>query len=89
LFTRTTGYIELDKRIAWIFKNCKELLTVLESPAVPLHNNGSEIAVREGVLEKKISYGTRSDLGGLRDCQFEAIANLEESLIGAKPRALI
>lgn len=28
-------------------------------------------------------------IGGLRDCQFEAIANLEESFIGAKPRALI
>jgi hypothetical protein len=63
LFTRTTGYIELDKRIASTFKNRKELLTVLESPAVPLHNNGSEIAVREGVLKRKISYGTRSDLG--------------------------
>lgn len=28
-------------------------------------------------------------IGCLRDCQFEAIANLEESFIGAKPRALI
>ena len=28
-------------------------------------------------------------MGGLRDCQFEAIVNLEESFIGAKPRALI
>jgi len=63
LFTKITGYIELDKRIALTFKNRKELLTVLESPEVPLHNNGSEIAVREGVLKRKISYGTRSDLG--------------------------
>ena len=63
LFTRTTRYIELDKRIASTFKNRKELLTVLESPEVPIHNNGSEIAVREGVLKRKISYGTRSDLG--------------------------
>lgn len=28
-------------------------------------------------------------VGGLRDCQFEAIVNLEESFIGTKPRALI
>ena len=63
LFTKNTGYIELDKRITLTFKNRKELLTVLESPEVPLHNNGSEIAVREGVLKRKISYGTRSDLG--------------------------
>jgi hypothetical protein len=32
-------------------------------PKIPLHNNGSEIAVREGVLKRKISYGTRSELG--------------------------
>jgi hypothetical protein len=63
LFTRTTGYIELDRRIASTFENRKELLTVLDYPVVPLHNNGSEIAVREGVLKRKISYGTRSDLG--------------------------
>jgi len=63
LFTRTTGYIELDRRIASTFENRKELLTVLEYPVVPIHNNGSEIAVREGVLKRKISYGTRSDLG--------------------------
>jgi hypothetical protein len=63
LFTRTTGYIELDKRIASTFENRNELLTVLDNPEVPLHNNGSEIAVREGVLKRKISYGTRSDLG--------------------------
>jgi hypothetical protein len=63
LFTGTTGYIELDKRKALTLKNRKQLLAVLESPVVPLHNNGSEIAVREGVLKRKISYGTRSDLG--------------------------
>jgi hypothetical protein len=63
MFTRTTGYIELDRRIALTFKNRKELLTVLDYPVVPLHNNGSEIAVREGVLKRKISYGTRSELG--------------------------
>jgi hypothetical protein len=63
LFTRTTGYIELDKRIASTWRNRKKLLAVLEFPVVPLHNNGSEIAVREGVIKRKISYGTRSDLG--------------------------
>lgn len=63
MFTGSTGYFELDKRKALTFKNRKELLAVLESPGVPLHNNGSEIAVREGVLKRKISYGTRSYLG--------------------------
>jgi hypothetical protein len=38
---------------------------VLEYPNVPLHNNLAEIAVREGVIKRKISYGTRSELGKL------------------------
>jgi hypothetical protein len=63
LFTMTTGYSELDERIALTWRNRKKLLMVLEFPDVPLHNNGSEIAVREGVIKRKISYGTRSDLG--------------------------
>jgi hypothetical protein len=38
---------------------------VLDYPNVPLHNNLAEIAVREGVIKRKISYGTRSELGRL------------------------
>jgi hypothetical protein len=63
LFSSTTGYVELDKRIALTWKDREKLLAVLDFPDVPLHNNGSEIAVREGVLKRKISYGTRSELG--------------------------
>jgi hypothetical protein len=63
LFTTTTGYFELDKRIASTYDDRDKLLMALDFPDVPLHNNGSEIAVREGVLKRKISYGTRSELG--------------------------
>jgi hypothetical protein len=63
LFTTTTGYFELDKRIALTYIDRDKLLLVLDFPMIPLHNNGSEIAVREGVLKRKISYGTRSELG--------------------------
>jgi len=63
LFTTTTGYFELDKRIASTYNDLDKLLIVLDFPEIPLHNNGSEIAVREGVLKRKISYGTRSELG--------------------------
>jgi hypothetical protein len=63
LFTTKTGYSELDKRIASTWRNREELLLVLDFPDIPLHNNGSEIAVREGVIKRKISYGTRSCLG--------------------------
>ena len=63
LFTTTTGYFELDKRIASTYNDRDKLLMALDFPEIPLHNNGSEIAVREGVLKRKISYGTRSESG--------------------------
>jgi len=36
---------------------------VLDHPEVPLHNNGSEGDIREWAQKRKISAGTRSDLG--------------------------
>ena len=44
-----------------------ELLLVLERPDIPLHTNGSENDIRCQVTKRKISGGTRSDLG--RDCR--------------------
>lgn len=44
-------------------QNKEDLLRVLEKPEIPLHNNGSENDIREYVIRRKISYGTRSDLG--------------------------
>jgi Transposase IS66 family len=44
-----------------------ELLAVLERPDIPLHTNGSENDIRCQVTRRKISGGTRSDLG--RDCR--------------------
>jgi hypothetical protein len=63
IFSMVTGYETLDKRIAMTKKKKEELLLVLDYPNVPLHNNLAEIAVREGVIKRKISYGTRSDPG--------------------------
>lgn len=37
------------------------LLKVLIYPELPLHNNGSEIALLDGVIKRNISYGTRSE----------------------------
>jgi hypothetical protein len=47
--------------------NKDELLRVLERPEIPLHTNGSENDVRCLVTRRKISAGTRSDIG--RDCR--------------------
>ncbi|MDD1748515.1 MAG: transposase [Methanothrix sp.] len=65
IFSTVTGYKTLDERIAKTKKKKEELLLVLDYPDVPLHNNLAEIAVREGVIKRKISSGTRSELGRL------------------------
>ena len=44
-------------------ENKEDLLRALENPEIPLHNNGSENDIREYVIRRKISYGTRGDLG--------------------------
>ncbi len=63
LFSTKTGYAELDKRIALTKEKKEELLLVLKFPEIPLHNNPAELALREGVVKRKISNGTRSDDG--------------------------
>jgi len=63
LFSRTTGYDELDRRIALTCQKKRELLLVLDFPKVPLDNNDAERALREYVIKRKISNGTRTDDG--------------------------
>ena len=60
IFAAKTGYDELDKHIALTATNKNKLLLVLEHPEIPLHNNPAELAVRELVIKRKISIGTRS-----------------------------
>jgi Transposase IS66 family len=47
--------------------NKTELLAVLDHPDIPLHTNGSENDIRCQVTRRKVSGGTRSDVG--RDCR--------------------
>ena len=63
LFSRTTGYADLDHRIALTREKKAQLLVVLDYPEIPLHNNEAELAVREFVIKRKISNGTRSKDG--------------------------
>jgi hypothetical protein len=53
-----------------------DLLRVLEQPAVPLHNNGTESIIRGYVKTRKISGSTRSDLG--RRCR-DTFASLKKT----------
>jgi hypothetical protein len=63
IFTGKTGFVSLDRLLARLHANKAELLKVLERPEIPLHTNGSENDIRCQVTRRKISGGTRSDLG--------------------------
>jgi len=67
IFRRRTGFATLDRLLARLHANKDELLMVLDRPEIPLHTNGSENDIRCHVTRRKISAGTRSDIG--RDCR--------------------
>ena len=63
IFTRFTGFTDLDDAVARLHANKDELLLVLDRPEIPLHTNGSENAVRSFVTKRRISGETRSAAG--------------------------
>jgi hypothetical protein len=67
IFPRRNGFATLDRLLARPHANKAELLMVLECPEIPLHTNGSENDIRCQVTRRKVSAGTRSDIG--RDCR--------------------
>jgi hypothetical protein len=67
IFLRRTGFATLDRLLARLHTNKPELLMVLDRPEIPLHTNGSENDIRCQVTRRKVSAGTRSDIG--RDCR--------------------
>jgi hypothetical protein len=67
LFSKKTISSTLNKQLEKTYSKKEELLRVLEDPATPLHNNGTETDCREMVVKKKVSGGTRSNEG--RKCR--------------------
>jgi hypothetical protein len=67
IFTLKTGFVTLDRLLGRLHANKTELLMVLERPEIPLHTNGTENDIRCQVTRRKVSGGTRSDVG--RDCR--------------------
>jgi hypothetical protein len=63
LFAQKTGYMALDERIALTRAKKASLLRVLEHPEIPLHNNAAELAARQRVRKRDISFGPRSAAG--------------------------
>ncbi len=58
-----TGYPALNEALSLLDAKRDGLLAVLEHPHLPLHNNLSERDIREYARLRKVSGGTRSDLG--------------------------
>jgi hypothetical protein len=63
LFLRRTTWAELNETLARLHAKKEHLLLVLEHPELPLHNNLAERDIREWAKKRKISAGTRSELG--------------------------
>jgi len=76
IFTLRTEYATLDQLLKRLYRRKDELLLVLRRPEIPLHTNGSETDIRDYVKKRKVSGGTRSDLG--RQCR-DTFASLKKT----------
>jgi hypothetical protein len=63
LFATRSGYDQLDRRIAKTQAKKAALLLVLKYPELPLHNNPAELAVRQRVRKRDVSFGPRTQDG--------------------------
>jgi hypothetical protein len=63
LFSTRTGYTALDDRISKTAAKRSELLTVLDEPWLPLHNNASELQARVSARRRDVSLHSRSERG--------------------------
>lgn len=61
--SQVTGYDSLDKQLKLTRKKKIRLLTFLDYPFLPIHNNQCEIDLREFVIQRKISGETKSVAG--------------------------
>jgi hypothetical protein len=76
IFTQRTSFTTLNRTLKRLHAHKTELLRVLERPDVVLHTNGSEGDLRGFVKWRKISGGTRSELG--RQCR-DGFASLKKT----------
>ena len=64
----------MDDRIAKTAAKRDALLQVLEHPEVPLHNNPAELAARQRVRKRDISFGPRTAAGARAWDTFQSLA---------------
>jgi len=76
VFTQRTAFETLNRTLKRLHGHKDKLLLVLKRPDIPLHTNGSENDIRGYVQWRKVSGGTRSDLG--RRCR-DTFASLKKT----------
>jgi hypothetical protein len=65
LFSTVTGYDQLNDRIMKSKAKMMQLLTVLDYPEIPLHNNSSENGARLEKRYQDVSFYTKNEAGTL------------------------
>lgn len=63
LFSKKTGYQDLDERIASTLAKKDKLLVVLRFPHLPLHNNPAELGARVQARKRDVSLQTKNAKG--------------------------
>lgn len=76
IFTQRTAFETLNQMLKRLHGHRDKLLLVLKRPDIPLHTNSSENDIRGYVKWRKVSGGTRSDLG--RRCR-DTFASLKKT----------
>ena len=76
IFTQRTCFATLNQTLKRLHAHKEKLLLVLKRPDIVLHTNGSEGDIRGYVKWRKISGGTRSDLG---KCCRDGFASLKKT----------
>ncbi len=76
IFQQKTAYVTLNRSLTRLNKLKSKLLLVLKRPEIPIHTNGSESDIRDYVKKRKVSGGTRSDMG--RQCR-DTFASLKKT----------
>jgi len=76
LFSQKLAYQALTDRIALTQQKKQQLLLALDFPDVPLDNNQAERVLREYVIKRKISNGTRTAEG---TCAWEVFLSLVDT----------
>ena len=74
------GYQALDARIAKTQLKKASLLLVLEHPEIPLHNNPAELAARQRVRKRDVSFGPQTADGAQAWDTFQTLTGTAKKL---------